>query len=420
MPDIIPPGTAAPGTGNPPTDMNDVAGVLSLLCGYPEGSTITQGQVPLPPQANQAQALTPFRTALANRQFARCDVACLGDSITEGQHATAIAFRWVNEAATEIRTRYPTPSALGTGGGRGFIGCTQTGESSFPWPTTKAGSPTIVNQGPKAGDGSSAAAFQLNATGQSFTFALNGDSADIMWVQVGFGGTFSYQVDSGSTTNQSTNGGSTQDGKITHVSLGSAGSHTLKLAWVSGNATVDGVIEYNGDYTSGIQFHDCGHYGWTTTSWVTALASGTVAGPAAAIAALTPNAIIITLGVNDQFANTSPATFQTNLQTIITDLKAQLSAPYPSFILQMLPPREGQSGYTYPWPQYVQAAWNVAAADTSGPNNVSIVSVLDWTQGPLAPGADQDVYGIWQSGDNVHPSNLGHQLIADRIISWLA
>jgi hypothetical protein len=40
MPATIPPGTAAPGTGNPPVDMDNVASVLAQLTGLPAGSTL--------------------------------------------------------------------------------------------------------------------------------------------------------------------------------------------------------------------------------------------------------------------------------------------------------------------------------------------------------------------------------------------
>ena len=36
----IPPGTAAVGTGNPPADMNNVAGVIAQLTGLPLGGTV--------------------------------------------------------------------------------------------------------------------------------------------------------------------------------------------------------------------------------------------------------------------------------------------------------------------------------------------------------------------------------------------
>lgn len=363
----------------------------------------------------RAQALTPFTAALANRRFARCNVVCIGDSITEGQHAVLPPYgfvnRWLERLADLMRMQFPVPGLLG--GGRGFIGALNTGTTSFTWPAVLAGSPATGNTlGPKAGF------VQLASGGQTITYSLTGDSADIMWTQVGTGGSFGWALDGGSVTSVSTNGASTVDGKITHIAF-APGNHQLVLSWVSGNsADIDGVIEYYGDYAQGISVHDAGHFGWTTGQWVTALNTG-AAGPAAAIAALNPGLVIVMLGINDQFSGVVPATFQSNLQSIIANVKGQLAAPYPSFVIAMLPPRTGQAGYAYPWSQYVSAAWNVAAADTSGPGGVSVVTVCDFTLGPRMPGADADAYGFWQAGDLVHPSDKGHQAIADVLVRFL-
>jgi lysophospholipase L1-like esterase len=363
----------------------------------------------------RAQALTPWFAGLSDRDYARCNVVCLGDSITEGQGAVGPPFtgfedRWLARLRDMLRSRYPTAGL--TGGGRGFIGAADTGETSFPWPAVLAGTPPTVAQGPK-GTG-----IQLNAAGQSITYNLTGDSADIMWVQVPFGGTFSYAIGGGSAVNVSTNG-ALADGKVTHVSLGAAGPHVLTLRWVSGNLDIDGVTEYNGDYSAGIQVHDAGHYGWATGTWQTATASGS-AGAAGAIAALAPSLLIIMLGVNDQFSGVSPTTLQSNLQAIIASLKAVLPSPCSAFALCMLPPRVNQSSYAFPWSQYVTAAWNVAAADTSGPSGTSIVTVMDFTLGNRMPGADTDVYGFWHAGDLVHPSDRGDQMIADALAQFLS
>ncbi|HEX9033911.1 MAG TPA: GDSL-type esterase/lipase family protein [Streptosporangiaceae bacterium] len=372
----------------------------------------------VPIASQQSRSLSPWFAGLSNRLSATCSVVCLGDSITEGVHAsgppsTGFENRWLARLRDVLRSRYPTQGL--TGGGRGFIGATSSGEGSFAWPAALAGSPiTAATGGPKA------KFVQLGGAGQSITFALAGDSADIMWMQAAFGGTFSWAVDGGTATRVSTNGSSTVDGRITHIPLGSPGPHTLVLSWVSGNGNIDGVVEYNGDYGRGISVHDAGHYGWQTSSWVNALNNGAVSGPAAAIAALSPSAIIITLGSNDQYTGVDPATFQSRLQAIIASLRARLANPYPAIVLNMLPARVSQSGYTFPWSQYVAAAYNVAAADTAGPGGMSVVSVMDFTVIPAMPGADTDAYGFWQSGDLVHPSNRGHQMIADCLTAFLS
>lgn len=360
----------------------------------------------------RSQALLPFSAGVANRHYARCNIVCIGDSISEGQGATLVDRRWIARLRDNLRNRYQTTSL--TGGGRGFLGAASSGTISFVWPTTIAGSPVqATTLGPKG------QFVQLSGAGQSITYNLVGDSADIMWTQVPFGGTFSYSIDGGAAVNVSTNGGGILDGMLTHIVLGANGAHTLTLAWVSGSANIDGVVEYASDYTRGLQVHDAAHYGWQTSNWVSVTAGG-AASPARAINQLSPSAIIITLGVNDQFAGVPPATVQANLTTIISQLRAVATAPYPAIVLNMLPPRVNQSSYTYPWSQYVAAAWNIAANDTGGPSGNSIVTVMDFTLGPRMLGADTDVYGGWPVGDEVHPSDKGHSLIADAVTSFLA
>lgn len=373
---------------------------------------------PLPSLGTQqSQALTPLFAGLAGRLSARCNIVCLGDSITEGEGAagppsTGFENRWLARLRDMLRSRYPTQGL--TGGGRGFIGAAGTGEQTFPWPAA-----TSQPLGTGTGAGPKAKFLQLAAAGQSITFSLVGDAAGIMWTQVPYGGTFSWAVDGGPAKNVSTNGGSIVDGKLTHIALGAPGSHELVLSWVSGKSDIDGVIEYDGDYSSGIQVHDAGHYGAQASTWTSALNGGSAGGPAGAIAALAPSAVIITLGVNDQYLGVDPATFQTRLQTIISDLEARLTSPYPTFLLNMLPPRVGQSTFTYPWSQYIAAAENVAAADTSGPGGTSVVAVVDFTSAPCMPDADADVYGFWSPSNRVHPSNKGHQRIADYLAEYL-
>jgi hypothetical protein len=149
----------------------------------------------------QAQQLTPLFAGLAGRLDARCNIVCIGDSITEGQHAegppsTGFENRWLARFRDLLRTRYPTQEL--TGGGRGFIGVASTGELSFTWPATTSQALGTGSGGPKA------KFLQLGGTGQSITFHLAGDSADIMWMQVPFGGSFSWAVDGGIATKIST------------------------------------------------------------------------------------------------------------------------------------------------------------------------------------------------------------------------
>ena len=70
--------------------------------------------------SQRAQALTPWMSGLANRHYARCNVVCVGDSITEGQGADTADRRWLARLRDNLRTRFQTTGV--TGGGRGFLG----------------------------------------------------------------------------------------------------------------------------------------------------------------------------------------------------------------------------------------------------------------------------------------------------------
>lgn len=382
-------------------------------------NTVTvQGQRSQQDLATQrAQALTPWFAGLANRQAARCSVVAIGDSITEGQHAagppaTGFQDRWIARLRDNLRGIYPTPFMAG--GGQGFIGVKSTGETSFTWPVTVSGTvATAATLGPKS------SFIQFNApSGETAAVTLACTSFDVMWTQVFGGGTMTVAVDGTTVGTITTSGGATVDGKTTRFTVASPGTHSVVIAAAGGNADLAGVVEYYGDENQGLQVHDAGHFGWTAANWVTVTSNGTQ-GPAGAIAALSPSLIIISLGVNDQFANVTPATFQGNLQSLIGNLQAVLPAPLPAVVLNMYPPRVSQGSYTYPWSQYVQAAWNVALNDTSGPGTTSITTVMDFTQGPRMPGADDDAYSLWQSGDTVHPTNKGHQMIGDYVARFL-
>lgn len=349
----------------------------------------------------RATRLQGWYAALAARDYARANIVCVGDSITEGQGATVLDRRYVARLAALLRARYPTTGV--TSGGRGYLGGALTGTTSFAATSFVTVAGSVGNQsdyGPKRGIRT------LTGAGQSLTWALTGTAADIMWVRAGSGGTFSYAVDGGSATNVSTTG-STADGQLTRVSLGAAGAHTLTVAYVSGGTCfIDGVIEYNGDENAGIMVHDAGHYGWASTEW----AAGSLPNYqfASALKGLSPSLYYLQIGTNDLATNVNPTTFQTNVTSLISQLRSPLSTPYPPIVLGMIYQRSGT--FTYTWAQYLAAAYAIAAADSQ-------VLVLDHTlrMPSVAASATYSLYA-----DTVHPSDRGMAMLADTAAAFLA
>jgi lysophospholipase L1-like esterase len=351
--------------------------------------------------------LMGWHAALAGRHYARATIVALGDSITEGQGATAFSSTWPARLRALLRHRFPTDGVVG--GGRGFIGAASTGTLSYAWPTSVTGGPDLDSGwGPKR----YAVFLDGAAPADTLTYALQGTAADIMWGRSEFSGSFRYRVDGGSWTTVST-GGATQDGMLTRVNLGASGPHELHIEAVDATfkQIIAGVVEYDGDEDAGLVVHECAHFGWSSTTWV----GGTTA-PArwpSAIGALSPDLVVIMLGANDQWAGTEPSVFRSNLSALIGALRAATVAPipYPPILLAMHAAR-GDGPFAHAWSAYTVEAHAIARTDP-------MVSVVDLTVGPRFP--DQGASPSWGLyADAVHLSDTGLSYVADQLAALLA
>ncbi|WP_304455868.1 SGNH/GDSL hydrolase family protein [Nocardiopsis sp. YSL2] len=351
-------------------------------------------------------ALMGWHASLANRHFARANVVCVGDSITEGQGATDYAHTWPARLRELLRARFPT---AGVTGGRGFIGAASTGSISYTWPATVTGGPTYdTGWGPKRhtpfldGDG----------TPDLITYsALQGTAVDILWGRSSLSGTFRYRVDGGAWTSVDTSGTS-QDGQLTRVTLGTSGPHTLEIEAVTAafKQIVSGVIEYDGDEAAGVTVHDASHFGWESTTWSTPTDADKWP---SAIGALNPGLIVIMLGANDQWAGTAPSTFRTNVSALIAALRGAntVPVPFPPILLAMHAAR-GDGPFAHTWDAYVAEAHSLARTDP-------LVTVADLTLGPRMPDqADSPNWGLY--ADQVHLSGKGYAYLADRLADILS
>lgn len=219
------------------------------------------------------------------------------------------------------------------------------------------------------------------------------DSFTIWYMRRATTGTFDISVDGGTAT---TIGGSGADGlQSATISAGSLGSHTLHMGSVSGGiAVIIGVEATVG--TGGIYVSNGGLPSSGTSSWMTASGENPWNGEHTAGDTPQPKLTVIGLGVNDDQANTNPATTQSKLDTILAK-----ALTYGSALLWIEPQRTDVSSPTYPWTQYVDAIKAAGAARS--------VPVLDI--GALWGGT----ITAYDSGDHVHPSTEGHYQIARAI-----
>lgn len=374
---------AASGT----TKQITVAGLL----GYPDQQPAAQAGL------QGAAGLTTLAAAVANRNSARCDIAVIGDSVTEGQGAALFTSRWIAQANRAVRITYPT-AANGSSGGLGFIPIQETGVTldTFTWPVTPvSGTHQNIAIGPVR-----YSANMSSATTFTWTAPAGTTNIKIMYFDAAVAGTFSYQVGAGGAVSV-VNGG-TLDGKLTAL-IPITGGTLLTIAWVSGSAFPEGIIHYAGDETSGVTFNGCGHYGWSTG---TAGNGWMQAGPGfdwrPAVANLASGALAIMLGTND-CVNFTAAVFQANLQALITYLRG--NAALGALPLLLIIPYQGNTSYVSgSWAAYTAAIRAVQAANAN-------TSCIDLSC--RMPSVASGFQGGALYSDTVHPSNLGHALIGE-------
>lgn len=338
----------------------------------------------------RGRALRAWYSALANRHAAPARVAVLGDSFTEGQGATARSNRWADRFRTQLRARYPS-DGVGSGGGAGYLAY-----GSYTTPSMSAWTPTgsVVDI---SWFGWASYGVQIDAGG-SITATVTGTAIDVIY-PTGSGNVVSTTVDGGTPDTFNQGSGAT-DGNAHRVSLGASGSHTVVIAPSGGTVYLDGVIVYDGDESAGITVVPMGRTGVATAYFITLIggySSGAV-GPKDA------DLWVIELGLNDFLTSVSPATFQSNIQSIIATVKSVTAGKVPSFVL--MAPCDIAGG-AWPWSQYVDAMWAVAAADAD-------VCVYDG-RSRMGPTGATPLF----AADALHPSNRGHAFLADSLVEFL-
>lgn len=361
--------------------------------------------------------LTIWHGALADRSRSPAVIVAIGDSITEQSRASLLANSWVSVLRDEYRRNYPVAGVVG---GRGYISLYKPGAGTGAPPTDYPCKQTV---GTARFDDNYGPAQRTAAPNASATYVctLFGTSADIMWRSQAGGGVFDYSVDGGSVTQVATDDGTATDGKLTRVTLGAAGEHTLTLRWVSGVPFIDGVIEYNGDESAGIRVHNAGHSGITGALWAS---RNSVNRWQKAVAAFNPKLVIISLGVNDfgcvdigssisggvanpqspgQYCSTPPL-LASSVNSIISQLRsAGVSA---SFIVHMMhtPNYASPNQVGYSWDNFVTAVQASVANDNDVAFKDNRLRMLD---------VANDNQGTYYPGDTVHPSDRGHGMIGE-------
>ncbi len=358
----------------------DLAGKTSLTMRGQEQLAVQRGR-----------ALRQWWSALAGRHAAAAIVAILGDSLTEGQGASARTNRWPDRFRTQLRARFPS-DGIGSGGGAGFLAVgSDTTPSMSAWVTSGV---SLVQH--FVGWGAYPGVIEGAGT---LTLTTTGTAIDIIYPS-GTGSDARAVVDGGSPTVWNLGGGAS-DGNAQRISLGASGSHTVVIDSPSGNQVyIDGAIVYDGDENAGITVVPMGHTGWRSGDFVDVVGGYTPE----SIGPKNADLWIIELGVNDWGGSITPAAFRANIESLIATAKSLTAGKVPSVLL-MAP--IDLAGGTFAWSGYLDAMWETALADAD-------VCVYDGRQRLGVPGTAP----LW-AADNFHPSNRGHAFLADSLVSFL-
>jgi lysophospholipase L1-like esterase len=175
----------------------------------------------------------------------------------------------------------------------------------------------------------------------------------IDYYQQSGGGTFGWSIDGGTGCGGTCSGSQSTAGAATVATLALSGltygSHNITITITSaGTAGVRLLyLDAHIDGVSGFRVHDLGHTGATTQTF----SQMSAAAVEQAALALGLNALVITLGTNDQGTNIAPSVTGTNLQAFITEIQTAL----PNISIWLAPPAMtlNESLSTYPISQYI-------------------------------------------------------------------
>lgn len=347
-------------------------------------------------------ALKRWYVALGNRHFAPAQVACVGDSLTEGQGASVKTNRFQTRLQTQLRNMYPSNGSSGGAVDPLIPAARAIYSPSSPWVdtdiTAKSGTHTPQTFGPYGRRG-----MKMSNTA-SVTYTFTGTKAVIHFMGgTGAGGT--WKLDSGSAT-AFVLGGTDNYSMTVQAYSGTSGTHTITIVCNNaGGFYWCGIEVWDGDEAKGIRLYD-----WSKSGLKASQMQGD-AMETAVMAQIAPALVLVEFGGNEIGQGILPSVFGSSLTSLIAEWKAALSGaskPPASYVI-VIPP-DGGGTPTYPWADYVAAAKAVAAAD---PNNVTCCDL-----GQLMPsyaGSANTTYD-YQS----EFANGGHSEAADIIAAFLA
>lgn len=392
-----------------------VTGALPVAKGGTGSTTAATARTALQVvSANELEALrrpglAVWRKARAAMGTAPARILCLGDSITEGGLALSVTARWTSVLASAIAARYSVPTSP-----LGFL-APYMGVASTVNPFTVTSGVNPGKWGPAAGN---SAFFATNAGRLAVT--VTGTAIDVHYLRSPSSSTFTVKIDGVQVGGAygGVSGAGIIDGYVQRVAMGAAGSHTVEIVAGSGagGTYITGINVLNGNESSGVQVFNAGVSGALASHYSNPNFSSVVGDGIPywqqAVAGVSPHLVIMMWPANDYASATSLATFQSNLDTAIANVRNGVVAqPQPSLLLVTEPKIAYAS--TQQWDTYTHAMRTAAARDGSA-------AVFDL--GTLMPdiGSAAGNASGYYSADPTHPNAAGHARMGQLIDMVLA
>ncbi len=358
---------------------------VSSVNAYTGAVTVAAGGLSL-------SGLTYWRQSLAGRYLAPTRAVFIGSSTTAGSNATTRTRRYTDRLGAILHACY---DGVGIIGGQHVLGV------DSGW--------SFGGSHPNDGYGLGLASVSL-ATSATMSQTFNPTTGFTLYFVQGPGqGSFTVSIDGGTATTiiPDTSGAANRHDGSWKSAVLTRGSHSI-LITATNACIISGVYVYDGDETSGVQVFNSGKGGTTAADFAGANASTITT----RLGTLSPGLVAIMLGSNDYQTGVVPNTFKTNIQTIISNIKAGVT-PAPSFLLIGTYRRLDVSSPTYPWSAYLQAMSDIAAAD---PTNVSFVDIS--APYPSANNSTSDPWDVIDT-DSIHQTDRGHAMMADLLAQAL-
>lgn len=159
---------------------------------------------------------------------------------------------------------------------------------------------------------------------------------------------------------------------------------------------------------NGLWFYNAGIGGRTAADYVDS-------GVQSLANSITPNLFIHMIGSNDYKNQVNPATYQSQMQTAINNLRARGAADSKHILVHSYIRLDVVGAQTYEWDAYRQRLDALAAAN----NDVLSVRVDDLFAAQGVYKGSNDPQDLIHDGDNIHATNAGYKFLAETMAQRL-